>query len=236
MSDTYTWLVTGSNRGIGLELVKQLVASSNNIVIATCRKPGSASALTELASAAPGRLHIVALDVSDGASIKASVEPVKDVLETHGLDYLVNNAATNNGEDSAFTFTEEILVRTLKANVVGPALIAQAYLPYLEKGKRKVIMNLSTGLASIASGYKDLLASYSISKTALNMLTYKQATARPDIIAFVIDPGWVKTDMGGPNAVLETKDCVAGLLKIITSATTEQSGKYYGYDGQTIPW
>ncbi|KAI0063897.1 NAD(P)-binding protein [Artomyces pyxidatus] len=236
MSDTHTWLVTGTNRGIGFEIVKQLVASPTNIVIAACRKPEAATALQGLVASSSGRLHIIALDITDAASITASVDAAKGVLEEHGLDYLINNAAINLGEDSAFTLKEETLLTTFKANVVGPALTAQAYLPYLEKSKRKVVMNLSSGLGSIASNFGPQLSSYSVSKSALNMLAYKQATEKPELISFVIDPGWVQTDMGGPNAVLPPHESVAGLLKVITSATKEQSGKYFKYDGETVPW
>lgn len=116
------------------------------------------------------------------------------------------------GDDSAFDFSYQGLLETLQANVAGPALLAQVYLPYLDKGRRKVIVNVTSGLASIGLDFGAKNATYSISKMALNMLvrhdctfaahgcrswrdpkTYKQARARPDLIAYVIDPGWVKT-------------------------------------------
>ncbi|KAI0266193.1 C-factor [Gloeopeniophorella convolvens] len=231
-----TWLVTGSNRGIGLEIVKQLLASAENIVIATCRRPDAATALKALENGAAGKLHVAPLDVSDSTSIKTSAESLKDLLEPQGLDYLINNAAVQEGPDTAFDFNEEAFLRTFKANVVGPGLTAQAYLPYLEKGKKKTIMNLSSGIGSIASDYGPLHSSYCITKTAVNMLTSKQASARKDIIAFAIDPGWVATDMGGPNADLKPEVSVAGLLKVITNITPEQSGKFLRYNGEEVPW
>ncbi|KAI0266191.1 NAD-P-binding protein [Gloeopeniophorella convolvens] len=234
---TTTWLITGSNRGIGLEIVKQLLASPENIVIATCRKPDAATALKGLETGAAGKLHVVPLDVSDSASIKASAESLKDLLEPQGLDYLINNAGVLEGPDTAFDFNEETFLRTFKANVVGPGLTAQAYLPYLERGSKKTIMNLSSSLGSIgSSNYGRQDSSYCITKTAVNMLTYKQAAARKDIIAFAIDPGWVSTDMGGPNADLKPEVSVAGLLKVITSITPEQSGKFLRYNGEEVPW
>ncbi|KAI0042051.1 C-factor [Auriscalpium vulgare] len=236
MSKTFTWLVTGSNRGIGFEFVKQLVASSANVVVATCRQPESATALKDLVGSAAGKLHIVALDVSDAASIKASAAAANEVLSEHGLDYLISNAGIMQAMDGPFDATEEALLTHFKANVAGPALVAQAYLPYLEKGERKVIVNVSSGLGSIGLAFGAKQASYSISKTALNMLTYKQAADRPDIISIVVDPGWVKTDMGGPNAQVEPQDSVSGQLKVITSVTKEDSGKYYRYDGENLPW
>ncbi|KAI0063901.1 NAD-P-binding protein, partial [Artomyces pyxidatus] len=226
-----------ANRGLGFEMVKQLIPSPNNIVIAACRKPEAATALQGLVASSSGRLHIIALDASDAASISASVDAAKSVLEEHGgLDYLVNNAATTRGPDFAFSMKGEDLLTTFNVNVVGPALTAQAYLPYLEKGKRKVIANLSSSLGSVALDKGPAFASYSISKAALNMLAYKQAAANPELIAFVIDPGWVQTDMGGPNADLTPTESVAGVLKGIIAATKEQSGKFFDYAGKTNPW
>ncbi|KAI0063866.1 NAD-P-binding protein [Artomyces pyxidatus] len=237
MSDVRTWLVTGANRGIGLEIVKQLIASPTNVVVATCRKPESASALQELATSSSGRIHIVCLDVSDSASISTSVDLAKGVLNAHGLDYLINNAAIMPVHDNSFNLSEETILRTFKVNVVGPALTTQAYLPYLEKGKRKIIVNISSALGSLSlCPQKQQIASYSLSKSALNMLTSKQAVARPDLISFVIDPGWVRTDMGGQAALLSPKDSAAGLLEVVTSATKESSGKFFRYDGETNPW
>ncbi|PCH39148.1 NAD(P)-binding protein [Wolfiporia cocos MD-104 SS10] len=236
MSDSATWLITGTSRGIGLELVRQLVTSPSNTVVATCRDPARAAGLQALKANAKGALHIVALDVSDEASIHSSVAPVVEILGERGLDYLYNNAAINEGNDSAFEFSYERLLATLSANVAGPALLAQVYLPLLEKGHRKVIVNMTSGLASISLDFGGKNATYSVSKTALNMLTYKQAKARPDLIAYVIDPGWVKTDMGGPGAMTEPHETVAAQLKLATSATAQNSGRFYGHNGQEIGW
>ncbi|KAA1474988.1 C-factor [Dentipellis sp. KUC8613] len=236
MSDTTTWLITGTNRGIGLEFVKQVLQSPSNIVIAACRNPTAADALKTLAASYPDRLHITTIDIGDAESIKASVEPVKSLLEEKGLDYLVNNAAITEGNDSAFGMSLDGLMRSFKINVAGPALVSQAYLPYLLKGRRKVIMSFTSGIASIGLDYGAKNASYSISKTALNMLTYKQATERPDVIAFVVDPGWVKTDMGGEGAMIEAQESVSHLLKLITGATQESSGKFFRYTGEVLPW
>jgi len=220
-----------------LELTRQLVASPSNFVIATCRSPDSATALQALKSDAKGTLHILALDTGDETSIRESVKAVDAILGGKGLDYLYNNAAVmDGGNDSAFNFSYAALLNTLKVNVAGPALMAQLYIPYLEKGKRKVIVNITSGLASIGLDFGDKNATYSVSKTALNMLTYKQAKARPDLIAYVIDPGWVKTDMGGPGAMLEPHETVAKQLKLATSVTAKDSGKFFSHAGEEIVW
>ncbi|KAI0375982.1 C-factor [Pilatotrama ljubarskyi] len=236
MPETYTWLITGTSRGIGLEMTRQLLADPSNIVVAACRNPDKATALHVLKDSAKGTLHVVALDVSDEASIQNSFKAVEQALGDKGLDYLYNNAAINEGDDSAFNLTSAVALRTYQANVIGPALIAQTYLPLLEKGKRKVIVNMSSGLASIGLDLGPKCASYSISKTALNMLTYKQKAERPDITSIALDPGWVKTDMGGEGAMLEPEFSVSNLLKVVTTVTTKDSGKFFRYTGEELPW
>ncbi|KAJ3478017.1 hypothetical protein NLI96_g10049 [Meripilus lineatus] len=239
MSELSSWLITGCSRGIGLEFVRQLIASPSNLVIATCRNPDTATALQALRADTnnlKGTLHIARIDVADEQSIRGSVKELGLILEDHGLDYLINNAAVTEGADSAFKHSAEGFRKTFEANVIGPALLAQVYLPYLEKGRRKVIMNMTSGLASMGLNIGSKNATYSVSKTALNMLTYKQATERPDLIAFVVDPGWVKTVMGGEGAFLEPHESVESLIQLLTSVTSEHSGKFFGRDGNVIPW
>ncbi|KAI0029645.1 hypothetical protein K488DRAFT_80062 [Vararia minispora EC-137] len=232
-----TWLITGANRGIGLELVRQLALDAANTVVACCRNPNTASGLGDLVASAQGRIHVIPLDVGDPASISSSVSLAKPALEEHGLDYLINNAAINHGMDNVLEdMSSEILMRTFQVNVIGPALMAQAYLPFLEKpGVRGVIMNMTSGLASIGLDFEKC-PSYSISKAAVNMLTTKQSRARKNLIPFVIDPGWVKTEMGGPGAELEPAESVEGMLKLLKNADSSYAGKFFRYDGSTLPW
>ncbi|KAI0941825.1 hypothetical protein AcW1_009802 [Taiwanofungus camphoratus] len=233
---SFTWLITGTNRGIGLELTRQLLVSPSNLVIATCRSPDKATALQALKSSAKGTLHILPLDVSSEASIRDSVKLVGNVLGDRGLDYLYNNAAINPTDDSPFDFSYSTLLEVLQINVAAPALLAQLYFPYLERGQRKVIVNMTSGLASIGLDIGPKCTSYSVSKTALNMLTHKQARARPDFTAIVLDPGWVRTAMGGEGAILEPEDSVTGIVKVVTSITSRDSGKFFRYNGDQHPW
>ncbi|KAI8974773.1 C-factor [Trametes punicea] len=236
MVASYTWFITGTSSGIGLEMTRQLLADPSNTVVATCRNPDNANDLRALESRAKGTLHILALDVADEASIRKSFKLVQQLLGDKGIDYIYNNAGVNEGNDTAFAFSSAAAIRTFQTNVIGPAVIAQTYLPLLEKGKRKVIVNMSTGLASIGLDCGPKCATYSISKTALNMLTYKQKAERPDITAIVLDPGWVKTKMGGEGAVLEPEFSATHILKLVTSLTTKDSGKFFKYTGEEIPW
>ncbi|EGO04106.1 hypothetical protein SERLA73DRAFT_175866 [Serpula lacrymans var. lacrymans S7.3] len=239
MSDfTGTWFITGASRGIGLEMTKQLLTSPTTTVFATCRSPATATGLHALKSSAgvKGTLHIVQLDVADAASIESGAKEVLKLLNGKGLDYVFNNAGINLGADFAFDFSPEDLLKSITSNVIGPALISRALYPAIEKSTRKVVVNMTSGLASIQSNHGPKATSYSISKCALNMLTYKQAREKPDLIPFVVDPGWVKTEMGGPGAMLEPHESVSGILKHVSGATPDCAGKFFGYRGNEIPW
>ncbi|OSD04961.1 NAD-P-binding protein [Trametes coccinea BRFM310] len=232
-----TWLVTGSSRGIGFELVRQLVASSDNLVVAACRTPDKATALKGLKASAKGTLHIVQMDVSDFDSIRASAKQLEPILGEIGLDYLINNAAVAS-RDLPFALDPEELLQLMRTNVAGPAVVSQVCLPFLEKSVKKIILHISSTAGSLGStswigaGY----TSYSMSKAALNMLTLKQKAERPDLTLITLCPGPVKTDMNTENGQLEPEESVAGILKVITSVTAEDSGKFFSHDGKTIPW
>ncbi|KAH9846059.1 NAD-P-binding protein [Lenzites betulinus] len=238
-----TWLVTGANRGIGLEIVRQLLESPVNLVIATTRKPEASTALSDLAKTAKGTLHVLQLDIGDFDSTRALPKKLEPILgEPGSLDYLINNAATLV-MDTAFTVAPEDFLNILRVNTVGPSLVSQVCLQFLEKGATKKILNVSSAGGSIATVAISesshpfyLVTAYAASKSALNMLTYKQKLEKPDFTIITLCPGWVKTEMGGSSAELEPKDSVAGILKVITSATTADSGKYLRFNGDQIPW
>jgi len=234
MSNT-TWLITGASRGLGYEFVRQLVEDPTKIVIAACRTPATADKVHALKPKAT--MHIVQMDQEDKASVEAAAKEVEKLLGGKGLDYLLNVAATQNGgEDTALKFDPQQFMDTFKNCVLGPALINQAFLPLIEKSNKKVVMNMTTGLASIGIDAGPKCASYSIAKTALNMYNYKLSKERPDLIAFVMDPGWVKTDMGGPGAVLEPEFSIGHMLKTINSLTPKDTGTFKKYSGEPVPW
>ncbi|KAI0653039.1 NAD-P-binding protein [Cubamyces menziesii] len=232
-----SWLVTGSSRGIGFELVRQLLASPDNLVVAACRNPATATALHDLKDSTRGVLHVIHMDVSHFDSVRASAKVLEPILGETGLDYLINNAGIA-ARDTAFTLDPDELLRIFRTNVVGPAIVSQTCLPFLQKGRRKIILNISSTAGSIATveeiGARN--TSYSISKAALNMLTLKQKAEWPDIITVTLCPGWVKTDMGGEEAYVETEESISKILALITSATTADSGKFLRYNGEAIPW
>ncbi|KAG1729354.1 uncharacterized protein EDB91DRAFT_814851 [Suillus paluster] len=230
-----TWFLTGASRGIGLELTRQLLESSSNTVFATCRSPATAFALDALKSSS-GILHVVQIDVMDEVSIKAGCSRVLELLNGTGLDYVINNAAISPVTDLPSSFDPAVFAETIKCNVTGPALVTRFLLPAIENSSRKVIVNISSSLASISKDLGPKLTGYSISKAGLNMLTYKQMRERPDFIPILMDPGWVKTDLGGERAKIETHVSVTGILNVVTQLTLADAGKFYNYLGKQIPW
>ncbi|KAF8546480.1 NAD(P)-binding protein [Imleria badia] len=150
--------------------------------------------------------------------------------------YLTNNAGIAFKNDTPSTLDPKDLTATITASVAGPTLVTRTFIPLIERGNRKVIVNISSTLASIGSDYGGQHSSYSISKAALNMLTYKQVKERPDLIPFLVDPGWVKTDMGGDGAILEPHDSAAGIVNVVSDANQPYAGRFVNYKGETLPW
>ncbi|KAI0703668.1 NAD-P-binding protein [Cerioporus squamosus] len=224
------WFITGTSRGIGLEMTRQLLQTPSNTVIAACRNPSKADALRALANS---KLHIVAIDVIDRESVRKCAE--------EGIDYLVNNAGVIlGGMDTAYDMDMDVLQQTFLTNVVGPAYVTQCLIPLVEKSRRKVVLNISSAVGSntleVPAGMGHMFASYAISKAAMNMLTTKQTRGNKKVTFVCMEPGWLKTDAGGPHATLEVSEGVEGVLKVITAVTPENSGQFIDYKGDHLPW
>ncbi|KAI0787449.1 C-factor [Fomes fomentarius] len=234
----YTWFITGTNRGIGLELTRQLLEVPSNTVIAACRNPSKADALQALSHSAKGTLHVLQtrLEVTDRDSVRAAAAEVAPLVGGHGIDYLINNVGVVVETDTAFTADIETLIQTFAINVGGTAFVSQVFVPLVEKSTKKTIVNISSTLGSISADLGIKGASYSISKTAVNMLTYKQAKERPDLTVVAQCPGWLQTDMGGSDAPLPVSVGVRGVIKSILSLTPEDSGKFRSHEGQYVSW
>ncbi|WP_240096598.1 SDR family oxidoreductase [Thermomonas flagellata] len=228
-------LVTGANRGLGLEFTRQLLARGD-AVIATCRRPAAADALTALAAAHPGRLHVLPLDVASEGARAELVRELALVLDGAPLDLLVNNAGVLHAGERFGAVTQAALEHSLRVNAVGPFLLAQALAPQLRDGA--TVANLSSQLGSIARVDRFGTPSYCTGKAALNMLGAQlaRALAPRGIVVLQLHPGWVQTDMGGPQAPLAARDAVAGLLEVIAAATPAQSGAFLDWQGQPLPW
>lgn len=224
-----TMIVTGASRGIGLEMCRVL-ATRGDRVIATAR--ATTPALAELASA--HGVEVMELEVTDAGSIKALAKR----LSGRPIDALINNAGVSSTAKSISELTMEELQRVFAINASAPMLVAAALLPNLRLGARKVVMNISSQLASIANNKGGSTYPYRASKTALNQLTVCMANElRADGFCCVcVHPGWVKTDMGGPNAPLLPPESAGYLIRLLDGLTSAKSGSFLNYDGATMPW
>jgi len=228
-------LVTGANRGLGLEFVQQLLARGTR-VIAACRQPGRALKLTELAAAHPGHLSVLPLDLNKERSISGLAHEAG--MLTDKLDALINNAGVlvsgeRYGELGAKTFAE-----TFATNVIGPLLLTQALTPLLEQAGAARVINLSSDLGSQGDTVAFNTPSYAISKAALNMVTRLTAAelGARGITVVSLNPGWVRTDMGGAHAPLAVIESVAGMLAVIDGLEPGDSGRFLDYTGAVVVW
>ncbi len=229
-------LVTGANRGLGLELVRQRLAAGDHVV-ATCRVPGRATALNALAGAHPGRLKVLPLDVADARARDELVRELPLAIGDAGrLVLLVNNAGVLHGGERFGTLDAATLEHSLAVNVVAPLLLTQALAPVLADGAR--VANLSSQLGSIAQVTRFGTPSYAISKAAQNMATVQLAHALRErgIVVVALHPGWVRTEMGGAQATERVEDAAAGLLAVLDGLAPEASGGFFDWRGRRLPW
>jgi NAD(P)-dependent dehydrogenase (short-subunit alcohol dehydrogenase family) len=222
-----TFLVTGANRGLGLEFVKQLQAKGYK-VIGTARKPEKATELNATGA------RVEQLDVAS----QSSVEALAAALQGVPIDVLINNAGMAIQKDSSLeTLDFDAMERTFQVNSLGPLRITQALLPNLKAGEEKTIINITSRLGSIELSTGGLY-SYRTSKTALNQINkiVSLELAPQGFTSIVMHPGWVKTDMGGAGATLEIPESIAGMLDVIDGLTVDQTGKFYSFNGEELPW
>lgn len=235
-------LVTGANRGLGLEFVRQLLARGDRVV-AACRHPGKATALNTLAGEHPGRLHVLPLDAGAPKSHAELARELPLVLGDDGtqsdsgrLDLLVNNAGVLHSGERFGQLAAAHLEDSFRINAAAPLLLTQALAPLLADGAR--VANVSSQLGSIANCDRFGTPSYNISKAAQNMATRLLAHALGErgIVVLALHPGWVQTDMGGKDATLDASSAVAGLLRTIDAADMAASGSFIDWQGQALPW
>lgn len=228
-------IVTGANRGLGLEFVRQLLARGDR-VIAGCRRPDRADALTRLAGEHPGRLQVLPLDVASPQGIEAFVREAGGLAD--GVDLLVNNAGILHPGEGFGDLQAAALEDSFRTNAMGPFLLTQALAPLLAAGERARVVNLSSRLGAIALKNAFQTPSYSISKAALNMVSVllARALSASGVIVVAVSPGWVRTEMGGQDAEIAPEDAVAGLLRVADGLTVEDSGRFVDWTGAPIDW
>jgi NAD(P)-dependent dehydrogenase (short-subunit alcohol dehydrogenase family) len=222
-----TVLITGANRGIGLECARQFAAKGYK-VIGTVRDPADASELSAVAD------RVEPLQVTDAASVAALAHRLHGVA----IDILLNNAGVFDPNDVTVDKVDfAVMEQTLAVNTVGPLRVTQALLPNLRAGKRRTIVNLSSQLGSIADSSGRWYA-YRASKAALNQInkTLSAELAPEGFTCVVLHPGWVRTDMGGAGATYSPQESVGGLVAVIEKLGPSDTGRFYDFKGTPIPW
>ncbi|KAK3066140.1 hypothetical protein LTR53_017633, partial [Teratosphaeriaceae sp. CCFEE 6253] len=243
------YIVTGANRGLGLEFTRQISQDPSNVLLASVRTASSDVADLEAASKPNAdNTHVLTCDTSDLASIEAFAADVKKTLGADKkVDFLINNGAINSvPEQTSLSITAEGLAEQMKVNVLGPAKTTQFLLHAGVLAPEARIVNMTSGLGSMVVSLSITprkCATYSISKAALNALTVQQSgelreegKVGPKCVVVCMDPGWVKTRMGGDGAVLEPEESIGGMLKCIRGLGEGDNGKFYTYTGKEVPW
>ena len=247
--------ITGCNRGIGFALVKEILSlpHSPKILFATCRslKSDNSQELRELAAKNPV-LHLLEFDVTNALQLENVVKEVEAKLAGSGLNLLINNAGIYDLKNSEYgvasstldEVTREMMMKVYETNAVAPLMIVKAFLPLLRQAAKDspfqpqaTVVNMSSedGSVQLSGGghYQ-----YKCSKAAVNMLTVSLSLdyAKDGITVVCIDPGWIKTDMGGKAAPLTLPEALPSLVKLIGSLDLTKTGSFLNYNGCTMPW
>jgi len=228
-----TILITGANRGIGLVLTRQFAADSWQ-VLACCRSPDDATQLQALAERNRA-IEVHALDVTDYEQMAS----LADHLANRSIDILLSNAGIYGSKGVGFGAVDALEWRqVLEVNTIAPLMLVQAFVEQVATSQQKLVAVISSKVGSIADNSSGGSYVYRSSKTAVNQVVKCLSIDLADrgISVISLHPGWVKTDMGGPNAEISTDESVAGLKSILQTTGIAQSGRFIEYNGEAIPW
>ncbi|MDB5036692.1 MAG: short-chain dehydrogenase [Bacteriovoracaceae bacterium] len=224
-------IVSGASRGIGLEFTRQLL-QKECFVVATARNLAN-DELKNLTQEFPDQLQLEVLDVGDDRSTESFTKKLK----ISHLDLLISNAGIIGGENTNLkNASSKDLLESFNINSIGPLRLARNLLPLLEKASHPIVANITSLMGSIADNKSGGYYAYRMSKAALNMFNKSFSIDFPKITSVVLHPGWVKTDMGGPNAHITSERSVSRMLSIIENLKSKDSGKFFSFDGRELPW
>ena len=229
-----TILITGANRGLGFELARQYAADGAT-VIAGCRSPAKAQALQRLAHDSRGAVDVFEVDVADTESVQRAAAHVNAAR----IDILINCAGIiGTGGRSLGSLDYRDWMQVLEVNLMGPARISAAFLERVAASERKLIVTITSGMGSLADNTSGGYIPYRTSKAAVNMLMRSAALdlKTRGISCVLINPGWVRTDMGGPNAQLAPEESVTAMRRVIAKLGPADSGRFYNHDGREYSW
>lgn len=228
-----TLLITGANRGLGLEFVRQYAADGWEVV-AACRRPDDAAELKALSEAAGGRVQVQAVDVADAASVAA----LKAAVGGRPLDLVIAGAGVYGGDRQDMgNLDYDLWMEVLRVNTLGPVRVAEAFADNLAAAPGAKLVAVTSLMGSIADSSGGAII-YRSSKAALNMAFKSVAISlKPrGITAMVMHPGWVRTDMGGGNAPTTPEQSIRGMRQVIDALTPQDAGTFRDFTGKTLAW
>ena len=223
-------LITGAGRGIGLALTKEFTKNGYQ-VLGTYRDENSAIGLMQFAKEHPSVITVTA-DVTDQKTFGPLTEQLKKLGK---IDILVNNSGViGNKGNSLMNLDLNQLNEVLDVNTLGPMRVAQTVIPFMNSNG--IVAQITSLMGSIADNKSGGYYDYRMSKTALNMFNKCLSQEFPNLTCLVLHPGWVQTDMGGAGASVTVEDCARGLYKVISQSNAKQTGQFFNYTGESLPW
>lgn len=231
---SYNTLITGASRGLGLEFVRQY-AEAGWRVYACCRNPQNADALNHLKKQFGGRISVHALDVGNSEEINKLASKLSSVT----IDLLINNAGIYKPDRGmGHGINEEGWIESFRVNSIAPLKIIDAFMQNITRSQLKKIANITSKMGSVDDNTSGRQYLYRSSKAALNMVTKSLSIdlASQGILVALLHPGWVRTDMGGSNALISVEQSVTGMREVIEKLKPATSGRFYAYDRKEIPW
>jgi NAD(P)-dependent dehydrogenase (short-subunit alcohol dehydrogenase family) len=228
-----TVLITGTNRGLGLEFVKQYLEAGQK-VIATARDPAQSTELQALRERFPDQLSLHPLDVVSADSRKQFAKAIGD----QPVHLLINNAGVHGGWGQLGKLNEEEWLKCLHINSIAPIKMVEVLRANLVNAGQATVAILSSKMGSMADNTSGGSYIYRSSKAALNAAAKSLAVdlQGEKIKVVIMHPGWVRTDMGGPNGLIDTATSIGGMRRVLANLTWEQCGSFIAYDGTVIPW
>ena len=226
-------VVIGASRGLGLELCHQYLVRGDK-VYACCRKPEQASELLAMKQEYADRLETVPLDVNNEGMLKNLPHAINE-----SVDILIHNAGIYGPKQRTFDQVEaKDWMEVLHTNTVAPLMVIQQLADKVSAGHEKKIILMSSKVGSMGDNNSGGSYMYRSSKAALNSVGKSLSIDLKDrgIKVAIVHPGWVRTDMGGPNGLIDVETSITGLVKVIDSLTEAKSGQFLAYDGAEIPW
>lgn len=220
-------IITGASRGIGLELARIALRQGHEL-LAVARHPAESSGLNALRGMHGAQLRLFEADLREATAADAINAATKDWV---GIDLLVNNAGILRESATREDFIDSFLV-----NAVAPFEVTRSLVPRLKLSTNPRVVSLTSRMGSLAENTSGGHYAYRASKAALNMINRSLALDHPWLTSIVVHPGWVRTQMGGAAAPVESAESASGIWRLAQGLTRENSGRFYDYQGKELSW